>query len=158
MRKLNLLVLLGVFCGVGVVGDADVKVSDALSQSILNEPKIRVLLLKESTTALVEAKGAFSVFGDGELLQVSSQGQRCAAHALYGGIRWGENYPNVECLKIEPLDGSASLFVNGIQYKGAVYIHRTERNCLFVVNELAVEDYLKSILSVKYLKELDKEA
>ena len=53
MRKLNLLVLLGVFCGVGVVGDADVKVSDALSQSILNEPKIRVLLLKESTTALV---------------------------------------------------------------------------------------------------------
>ncbi|AGS01836.1 SpoIID/LytB domain-containing protein [Chlamydia trachomatis] len=158
MKKLNLLVLLGVFCGVSGVGDADVKVSDALSQSILVEPKIRVLLLSESTTALIEAKGAFSVFGDGELLRVSSQGQRCAAHALYGGIRWGENYPNVECLKIEPLDGAASLFVDGIQYKGAIYIHRTDRSCLFIVNELAVEDYLKSTLSVKYLKELDKEA
>lgn len=158
VKKLNLLVLLGVFCGVSGVGDADVKVSDALLQSILVEPKIRVLLLSESTTALIEAKGAFSVFGDGELLRVSSQGQRCAAHALYGGIRWGENYPNVECLKIEPLDGAASLFVNGIQYKGAIYIHRTDRSCLFIVNELAVEDYLKSTLSVKYLKELDKEA
>ncbi|WP_415926568.1 SpoIID/LytB domain-containing protein [Chlamydia vaughanii] len=141
------------------VGHAEVKVSDTfMVQPVVSEPKIRVLLLEESTTALIEAKGAYRLYGDNVLLQSTAQGLRCAAHALYGGVRWGENFPGIQCLKIEPADNSASLFVNGLQYKGALYIHKTDKNCIVITNELTIEEYLKSILSTKYLRELDKEA
>lgn len=152
-------ILLGLSLSMSCVSLAEVKVSDAfVTQELISEPKIRVLLLEESTTALIEAKGMHRVYGDGELLGAFGQGRRCAAHALYGGIRWGDNYPNVQHLKIEPMEADASLFVNGIQYQGAVHIHKTENHCIVVVNELTIEDYLKSVLSVKYLKEMDKEA
>lgn len=141
-----------------VASYAEVKVSDAFVAHTIAEPKIRVLLLDDNTTALIEAKGGYRVYGDNLLLLTASQGQRCAAHALYGGIRWGDSFPDVHCLKIEPSDQTASLFVNGIQYQGALYVRKTQKNCITVVNEVTVEDYLKSTLSVKYLKELDKEA
>lgn len=158
MKKLQ-HILLGIVFGVGVLGHAEIKVSDAfVVQEGMSQPKIRVLLLEERTVALIEAKGAHKIYGDGELLRTTTHGVRLAAHALYDGIRWGENFPGVSCLKIEPMNDSASLFVNGIQYKGAVYIQKTESRCIVVVNELSVEDYLKSVLSVKYLRELDKEA
>ncbi|WP_213318450.1 SpoIID/LytB domain-containing protein [Chlamydiifrater volucris] len=138
---------------------AEITASDQfVKQGIDQEPKVRVLVVEESTTALVEAKGAHRVFGNGRILQTSFQGKRSAVHALYEGVRWGEEYPGVSCLKVEPLDEGASLFVNGIQYKGSVYIHKTGRGCIVVTNELTVEDYLKSVLSVKYLSPLDKEA
>ncbi|ANG66434.1 SpoIID/LytB domain-containing protein [Chlamydia gallinacea] len=152
-------VLLSLSLSIGASSYAEVKVSDAfVEQSMVSEPKIRVLLLDESTTALIEAKGPYRLYGDNVLLQTASQGLRCAAHALYGGVRWGENFSGVQCLKIEPIEDTALLFVNGLQYKGALYIYKTERNCIVITNELTVEEYLKSILSTKYLKELDKEA
>ncbi|EPP37491.1 hypothetical protein BOKEGFJH_00208 [Chlamydia avium] len=152
-------ILLGLSFSIGASSYAEVKVSDAfVEQPIVSEPKIRVLILNESTTALVEAKGAYRLYGDNTLLQSTSQGLRCAAHALYGGVRWGENFPGVQCLKVEPIEDSASLFVNGLQYKGVLYICKTEKNCIIVINELTIEEYLKSVLSMKYLKELDKEA
>lgn len=151
--------LLSLSFSIGAAGYAEVKVSDAfVEQSRISEPKIRVLLVDESTTALVEARGPYRLYGDNVLLQTTSQGLRCAAHALYGGVRWGESFPGVQCLKIEPIGDIASLFVNGLQYKGALYIYKTERNCIVITNELTIEEYLKSILSTKYLKELDKEA
>ncbi|WP_201456839.1 SpoIID/LytB domain-containing protein [Chlamydia sp. 17-3921] len=158
MKRLK-CVLIGLSLSMSVVGISEVKVSDTLiEQSVVSEPKVRVLLLNESTTALIEAKGPHRVYGDSIHKQTSTQGLRCAVHALYDGIRWGEQYPNVQCLKIEPLDDSASLFLNGIQYRGALYIHRTVDHCIMVSNEVTIEDYLKSVLSVKYLHELDKEA
>ncbi|WP_139414304.1 SpoIID/LytB domain-containing protein [Chlamydia abortus] len=157
--KILKYILLGLSFSMGIAGYTEVKVSDTFTvQPIVSEPKIRVLLLNESTTALIEAKGPYRLYGDNTLLQHSPHGLRCAAHALYGGVRWGENFPGVQCLKIEPIDDSASLFVNGLQYKGALYIHKTDKHCILVTNELTVEEYLKSILSTKYLKELDKEA
>lgn len=125
--KILKYILLGLSFSMGVAGYAEVKVSDTFAvQPIVSEPKIRVLLLNESTTALIEAKGPYRLYGDNTLLQTSPHGLRCAAHALYGGVRWGENFPGVQCLKIEPIDDSASLFVNGLQYKGALYIHKTD--------------------------------
>ncbi|WP_241033071.1 SpoIID/LytB domain-containing protein [Chlamydia ibidis] len=152
-------ILLGFACSMSVVGYTEVKVSDTfIEQTVVCEPKVRVLLLNESTTALIESKGAYRVYVDNALVYTSAQGIRCAAHALYDGIRWGQNFSKAHCLKIEPVDSGALLFVNGIQYQGALYIHKTDRNCIIVTNELTVEDYLKSVLSIKYLRELDKEA
>lgn len=158
MKKLR-HALFSFICGLSMLGYAEVKVSDAfVAQEEVSQPKIRVLLLDERTTALVEAKGPHRIYGDNMLLRQVSHGSRLAAYALYGGIHWGENFANVECLKIEPVGDNASLFVNGIQYKGSVYIQQTSSRCIVVVNEVSIEDYLKSVLSVKYLKELDKEA
>ena len=158
MKKLQ-YILLSLSLGMSVTGISEVRVSDTfIEQAVVSEPKVRVLLLDESTTALIEAKGPHRIYGDSIHKQTSSQGLRCAVHALYDGIHWGEQYSDVLCLKIEPLDGCASLFLNGIQYHGALYIHRTANHCIMVSNEVAIEDYLKSVLSIKYLRELDKEA
>ncbi|SPN73526.1 H-34,SpoIID/LytB domain,Stage II sporulation protein [Chlamydia serpentis] len=157
--KILQYVLLGLFFSTSISGTSEVKVSDTfIKQATVVEPKIRILLANESTTALIEAKGPYRIYGDNVLLDTAIQGQRCVVHALYEGIRWGEFYPGLQCLKIEPIDESASLFFNGIQYQGALYVHRKDNHCIMVSNEVAIEDYLKSVLSIKYLKELDKEA
>ncbi|ANH79122.1 SpoIID/LytB domain-containing protein [Candidatus Chlamydia sanziniae] len=157
--KISKHILIGLSLAINIIGYAEVKVSDTfIKQDVLAEPKVRVLLLRESTTALIEAKGAYRVYGDNVLLQTAAQGQRCAVHALYEGIRWGEHYPGVQCLKIEPAEVTASLFLNGIQYQGSLYIHQTADHCIRISNEVTIEDYLKSVLSIKYLRELDKEA
>ena len=123
-------------------------------------PKIKVLLEKDIPSAFLEARGAYRVVrkDSGTILSSGSTGKRFVVHALQDGLRWGEEYPDVYQISVIPLAQDSYLFVNGIQYKGAVSIYHVRDNRITIVNEVSIEDYLKSTLAVQYEETLSKEA
>lgn len=123
-------------------------------------PKVRVLLAEEVISALVESKGAYKVINkaDGTILSTGSMGKRYGLHALPKGLRWGEEYPDVYQITIKPMNEETSLFVNGIQYKGAISIYHSSNHRITIVNEIPIEHFLLSVMSVKYDLPLAKEA
>jgi hypothetical protein len=123
-------------------------------------PNIRVLLEKDATSAFLEAKGPYRVVrrDSGSRLSSGSVGKRFVVHAIQDGLRWGEEYPDVYQICVIPLSKDTSILVNGIQYKGAVSVYHVRDNHITVVNEVPIEEYLKSTLTVQYDESLSKEA
>lgn len=123
-------------------------------------PRIRILLEKDVTSAFLEAKGSYSVLrrDSGSCLSSGSLGKRFVVHALQDGLRWGEEYPDVYQICLVPMTKESSFLVNGIQYKGAISIYHVRDNRITIVNEVAIEDYVKSSLTVRYEEPLSKEA
>lgn len=115
-------------------------------------PKIHVLLEKDAASALVEAKGSYKVIrkDTGGRLSYGTVGKRFVMHALQQGLRWGEEYPDVYQISVIPTSRDTTISVNGIQYKGGISVYHMRDNRITIVNEVPIEDYLKSTLAVKY--------
>lgn len=123
-------------------------------------PTIRVLLHENVNTVLLEAKGAYRVVrpDTGKLVSYGRTGKRFPAHAMPDGMRWGEEYPDVHEFKVIPDSPLTRMFVNGIQYTGSILIGQTAGHRFFVVNEVPVEEYLRSTLAHQLNVPLSKEA
>lgn len=123
-------------------------------------PKIKVLLEKDVPSAFLEARGPYRVIRKecGTSLSSGSSGKRFVVHALQDGLRWGEEYPDIYQISVVPLADHSSIFVNGIQYKGAVSVYHVRDCCITIVNEVPIEDYIKSTLAAQVDKALPEEA
>ena len=123
-------------------------------------PIIKVLLAKDTNSVLLEARGAYRVVrkDTGSFLGFGLSGKRFVCHALEEGLRWGEEYPAVYQITVLPQGTEATMSVDGIQYKGAISIYQSKEGLISVVNEVPIEDYLKSTLSLFYKTPLPKEA
>jgi len=130
------------------------------AQAIPSGPSIRVLLEKDVSSAFLEAKGPYRVMrrDSGSSLSTGGLGKRFVIHAIQDGLRWGEEYPDVYQICIVPLSKETSILVNGIQYKGAISIYHVRDHHITIVNEVPIEEYLKSTLTVQYENSLSKEA
>lgn len=121
-------------------------------------PTVRVLLAKLADTALVEVRGRYLLYNPktDELLSTGSKKKRAKISTQENGIYWGEAYPGLFEMRIVPNEESASILVNGIQYKGCVEIYSIG-GTINIVNEVDTESYLKSILGSKVPKKLSSE-
>lgn len=148
-----------IFLLLGMLSVASLATAKTLTPSIPEGPRIRILLSKEMPDAMLEAKGGFRVIQN-ETGKILSSGitKRFPVLATQDGLRWGEAYPDVYALTLIPTHPEASFYVDGIQYKGIISIYSNRDNCVTVVNELPVEEFLKSNLSLKYQQPLSKEA
>lgn len=137
------------------------KVHNPNRQASLPEgPKIKVMLAKDVASLLVEAKGSYCVVrkDTGSILSHGSTGKRFVMHALQDGLRWGEEYPDVYQVLLRPQSPETVFYVNGIQYKGSLAVYHVRDNRITLVNEVAIEDYIKSILAVRLENNMSKEA
>jgi stage II sporulation protein D len=119
---------------------------------------IQVLLEKDVAGALLEVKGPYYIFNphDGSRVASGILGKRFMIHALESGLKWGEEFPGIHQIYIKPRSADTSIFVNGIQYNGAVAIFGVA-GTINIVNDLDIEDYIKSILSVQFFSPLESE-
>lgn len=142
------------------LGAATLSSPKAYSKSLPSGPKIQVLLEKDANSALLEVKGPYRVIRKdlGSSLSVGRVGKRFFVHAIQDGLRWGEEYPDVYQISIVPRHPNTSVYVDGIQYKGAISIYHVQDNLITVVNEVPIEDFLKSTLALQYDRPLQKEA
>lgn len=120
--------------------------------------KIQVLLEKESAGALLEVKGPYYLFNphDGSRIASGLLGKRFMIHEMENGLKWGEEFPGIHQLYIKPRSNETTIFVNGIQYSGAVAIYGIA-GTVNIVNELDVEDYVKSVLTTQFSASLEPE-
>jgi hypothetical protein len=123
-------------------------------------PKIRVLLERDAKSAFLEAKGSYRVIrrDDGSSLSSGKLGKRFVVHAIQDGLRWGEEYPDIYQIEIVPLNKDTTFLVNGIQYTGSISIYHVRGDQIAIVNELPIEDFIKSTLTIKFEESLSTEA
>lgn len=130
------------------------------TSAVAEGPRIKVLLEKNIYSALLEAKGEYAVINKatGELLSTGQTGKRFVTHALQEGLRWGEEYPDVFQFSVVPRSPTTMMYVNGMQYKGAISVYHCKDKKVAIVNEVSLEDYLKSTLTVDIERKFSKEA
>ncbi|MBI5346599.1 MAG: SpoIID/LytB domain-containing protein [Chlamydiae bacterium] len=143
-----------IFCLLGLAGTLTANVA---AKEIF--PKtIKVLLHKNITEALLEAKGGYNVFDpkDGTKISSNMGGKRYVVRATNTGIKWGEEFIGVHQLYIVPKDKSEGLLVDGVHYDGNIMVFKAAGK-LNIVNDVNIDEYLKSSLSVQFPDPLENE-
>jgi stage II sporulation protein D len=119
---------------------------------------IQVLLEKDASEALLEVKGPYYIFNphDGSRVASGLLGKRFIVHELETGLKWGEEFPGIHQFYIKPRSPETSIFVNGIQYSGAIAVFGVSGS-INIVNDIEIEDYVKAVLSQQFISPLEPE-
>lgn len=145
------IALAAFFCGAllsPVLGNEHLSES---ALSTISEPiaprNIHVLLEKDATEALLEVKGPYYIINPHDNSRVGSGllGKRFLVHELENGLKWGEEFL-VHQIVIKPRSEETAIFVNGVQYSGAIAIYGVS-GMINIVNEVDIEGYVKSLLA-----------
>ena len=118
-------------------------ISSHFANENVSEPmaprNIQVLLEKNVEGALLEIKGPYYIFNpdDGSRVASGLLGKRFMIHELADGLKWGEAFPGIHQIYIKPRSEETSIFINGIQYAGAIAIYGVD-GCINIVNDINV--------------------
>src|SRR5438105_2030763 len=118
---------------------------------------IQILLDKECDGALLEVQGPYYIFNpeNGSQISAGSSGKRFMIHETEDGLKWGEESPGVHQIYVKPIS-KESLFINGIQYDGAVAIYGIGET-VNIVNDIDIESFVKSMLAQQMQNTLEPE-
>ncbi|MBS0616379.1 MAG: hypothetical protein JSR58_07515 [Verrucomicrobia bacterium] len=119
---------------------------------------IKVLVEKGAEKVLLDVKGRHHVYNpdDGSHITSHVTSRKHPVTVEEYGLRWGEKFPGTYRLRFVPGDSTSTILVNGIEYKGCVELHSIEGK-LFVINEVDVETYIKSILTAQFAEPRSEE-
>lgn len=135
------------------------KLQSAFSKPIPQQPpSIRVLLAHDQPGVVLEVKGKYKIFDPrtNQHIITSFEGKRKFIQALRDGLRWGEEFPGIHQIVIVPDDRNTTTIVDGIEYRGAIYVYDVGGS-ISVVNQVDIEEYLDSILPTRYTSNLPDE-
>jgi stage II sporulation protein D len=120
---------------------------------------LRILVLHDKPGVLLEVKGRYQVFdpNTNTILGNRYSGKRKFLQPLQDGIRWGEEFPGVFQLLIQPDDKNTTTIVDGIEYKGRLYVYDIG-GTISIVNELPFDEYVRTVISSKLQQKLPEEA
>lgn len=120
---------------------------------------VRILLAEGNDTAYLEVKGKYRVIDphDGKTLSTGSVGKAYPVIARSNGIRWGEEYLDRFQIAVVPQRPDTTVLLNGVEYQGKIYVYQVGAG-LYVVNEIPVEEYCKSVMGTTCPKGLTEEA
>lgn len=122
-------------------------------------PKIKVLIVHDEVGVVLEVKGKYKILDPHTFEHLSTRytGKRKFIQAVRDGIKWGEEFPGVYQILIVPDEASTTTVVDGIEYRGPIYVYDIG-GTISVVNEILIEDFLASTLSTRYREEGPDEA
>jgi stage II sporulation protein D len=112
-------------------------------------PKIKVLIAHDQNDLLLEVTDKYKIVDPHLKESVSNwrfKGKSQNIQATRGGLTWGEGFPGVHQLAFVPGSPETQFIVNGVPYKGVVYVYDIG-GTVSAVNEIPIEDYLTSILT-----------
>lgn len=130
---------------------------------IIEQPKnlgaIKILLCQDMEAVNLEVRGGYKVFDPktGSRIGKGSINKQYVLKPTLDGVVWGEAYPGVFQVAIVPSEKEGYFLVDGIQYSGKLYVYQVG-NSLNLVNEVAIEDYVKCMLNPKVNKQMHPEA
>jgi hypothetical protein len=159
MRKIAFL-MISLLCACSAPALFAMPLAKMQEQKLPEGPKIRVLLIKDEASAFLEVKGNWRVIRKdvGEVLSYGVRGKRFVVHALADGLRWGEEFPGINQFTVVPTRKETKIYVNGMPYEGQVTVYHVPGNRVAIVNELAIEEFIKSTLMLKCTEDLSKDA
>lgn len=122
-------------------------------------PTIRVLILHDVEGANLQVQGKYSLYDPYTNSHISSRfsGKSRYIQALRDGLKWGEAFPGLYQLRIQPKESSTITIIDGHQYDGPVYIYDIG-GTLSAVTQIPVEDYVSAVLTAYQNHYLEPEA
>ncbi len=119
---------------------------------------IQVLLEKDASEILLEVKGPYYLLNphDGSRIASGLLGKRFMVRELENGLKWGEEFPGIHQFYIKPRSNETAIFVNGIQYSGAIAVFGVA-GTVNIVNELDIESYVKAQITAQFPTPLEPE-
>lgn len=111
-------------------------------------PAIKVLIVQSKPGVILEVKGKYHLYDPHkkEYLGLRYLGKRKFIQALRDGLQWEEEFPGVHQLHIVPDHPTTTTIVDGIEYRGSIYVYDVE-GAICVVNEVDIEDFIQSMLA-----------
>lgn len=139
IRRLKLLILIGVlFCALPVF---------ALCASYAKPADyIRVAIIQDTPSLRLKVKGFFTVVNLRNL-EIIRRGKQLntTVTAYKGGILLGEIKSSAEKILLKA-DNPESIIINGRRFRGNIRLIKKDNAHLLVINEIALEDYVKGVL------------
>ena len=119
---------------------------------------IQVLLEKDVQEVLLEVKGPYYIFNphDGARIAAGLLGKRFMIRERESGLKWGEEFPGTHQIYIKPRSSDTSIFINGIQYTGAIAIYGVN-GMINIINDIDIESYVKSTLTAQFPTPMEPE-
>lgn len=120
---------------------------------------VKVLVVHDQPGAVLEVKGKYKIYDPNtdSFLSTRFLGKRKFIQTLSGGLKWGEEFPGMHQLKIVPDDVRTATLIDGVEYKGSLYIYDIGGS-ISIVNEIPVEEYLKQLLVPQFDQKIPYEA
>lgn len=142
---------------------AQAGVWDSIS-NFLNKPlpesndSLKILIAHDKPGVVLEVKGKYQLYDPNTNSHISTRfiGKRKYIQPLSEGLKWGEEFPGVYQLMILPDDKTTTTVVDGIEYKGRVYVYDIGGS-ISIVNEISFDEYVKTVLSAKMQQPLPEE-
>lgn len=142
---------------------AQAGVWDSIS-NFLNKPlpesndSLKILIAHDKPGVVLEVKGKYQLYDPNTNSHISTRfiGKRKYIQPLSEGLKWGEEFPGIYQLMILPDDKTTTTVVDGIEYKGRVYVYDIGGS-ISIVNEISFDEYVKTVLSAKMQQPLPEE-
>lgn len=110
-------------------------------------PLIRVLILHDVENANLEVLGKYSLYDPYTNSHISTRfsGKSRKIQTMSDGLKWGESFPGLYQIKIRPEESISKTMINEHMYTGDIFIYDIG-GTISVVNQIPVEDYVRTIL------------
>lgn len=121
-------------------------------------PMIKVLVVHDQPGVVLEVKGKYKLHDPHTQEYISTRfiGKRKFIQALNDGLKWGEEFPGVHQLEVVPDDSKTTTLVDGVEYKGNIYVYDIG-GTISIVNEVPLEDYLRGLLVPQFERKVPVE-
>ncbi|GAB4228800.1 MAG: SpoIID/LytB domain-containing protein [Chlamydiales bacterium] len=122
-------------------------------------PTIKVLVAHDLEEIKLKVEGKHYIYDPytKEHLSTHYYGKEAYIRALPSGIKWGEEFPGVYQVKIIPDSDDGTVWLDGVEYKGSIVVYDIGES-ISVVNEVDIEEYVRSVLCTQLENPLPNEA
>lgn len=126
--------------------------------SLYANDSLKILIVHDTPGVILEVKGKYKIYDPKTNSNMGKGfvGKRKYIQPLSDGIKWGEEFPGVFQIMIMPDDKSTTAIVDGIEYKGRIYVYDIGGS-ISVVNEIPFDEYVKTVLSPNLQQPLPQE-
>lgn len=154
LKVFLLLQVIGIFCTSLQAGVLDY----FKGQRRATPPTILVLVVHDVKGANLQVRGRYSLYDPHENKHMSSRfaGKTRAIEAAPGGLKWGEMFPGLYQLQIDPKDSSTVYAIDDKDFGGTLYIYDIG-GTISIVDQISVEDYVRSTMATYQGQNLEAE-
>lgn len=119
---------------------------------------VRVLVVHDVPSANLEVVGQYRLFDPYKNTYISSRftGKSRPIQAFCDGLKWGESFPGLYQLKIQPKSKGTIVLIDRKEFEGSMYVYDVG-GTLSLINEIPAESYVRSILTNYQNMGLEKE-
>jgi len=110
--------------------------------------QIRVLLSEEQKSVSLAVQGAYNFISDNQETGKLKKGDILNFQINSGGVNVKFNSREIDGITflLQPVDSESAILFSGKKYSGDVLVVYSDNNKIFVINRLAVDDYLLGVL------------